>query len=156
MLCTSKAKMQWISSYNVCTIWKKIIRGIVRSWGCLKDYRTYQPDHPYLKFLIRVLMISKDSLSLCHFLIRCWKQRLFHCRRFMDLQSVDQPIKENLGRLFHTLEEKGSIAFMSCLQKEGAIALITSTYLLCSMKRFSPPFITKLNCGYFVSCKFAH
>ena len=43
--------------------------------------------------------------------------------KFMDLQSPDHPLKENLERLFRTLEEQGTqgfIKFMSCLQKERA------------------------------------
>ena len=87
------------------------------------------PDLPTRSPIFEILDQSLNDIErliefkLCHFLVRYWKRRLFHCRSLWTSKSVDRPIKENLGRLFRTLEEKGSrgfIAFMSCLQKEGA------------------------------------
>ena len=57
--------------------------------------------------------------------------------KFMDLQSGDRPIKENLERLIRALEEKGNegfVSFMSCLRKEGASASHQQLFGLLSEK----------------------
>ena len=85
------------------------------------------PDLPTRSPIFEILDQSLDDIErlieFMPFLNTLLEAEIIPLQKFMDLQSVDRPIKENLARLFRTLEEKGTrgfIAFMSCLQKEGA------------------------------------
>ena len=85
------------------------------------------PDLPTRSPIFEILVQNIDDIErlieFMPFLNVLLEAEIIPLSKFMDLQSADRPIKENLERLFHTLEEKESqrfIAFMSCLQKEGA------------------------------------
>jgi hypothetical protein len=85
------------------------------------------PDLPTRSPIFEILDQSLDDIErlieFMPFLNMLLEAEIISLSKFMDLQSADRPIKENLGRLFRTLEERGSrgfIVFMSCLQKEGA------------------------------------
>ena len=87
------------------------------------------PDLPTRSPIFEVLDQSLEDIErlieLMPFLNTLLEAEVISVSKFMDLQSPDRPIKENLERLFRTLEEKGTqgfIKFMSCLQKEGASA----------------------------------
>ena len=93
----------------------------------LKLFEGGLPDLPSRSPLFEILDESLEDIErlieFMPFLNSLLEAEIIPFTKFMDLQNVDRPIKENLGRLFRTLEEKGSqgfIAFMSCLQKEGA------------------------------------
>ena len=77
---------------------------------------------PIFEILDQSLDDIKMFIEFMPFLNALLKAEVISLSKFIDL-SADRPIMENLGRLFRTLEEKGSqgfIAFMSCLQKEEA------------------------------------
>lgn len=85
------------------------------------------PDLPTRSPIFEILDQSLDDIErlieLMPFLSTLLDAGVISVSKFMDLQSPDRPLKENLERLFRTLEEQGTqgfIKFMSCLQKEGA------------------------------------
>lgn len=93
----------------------------------LKLFEGGLPDLPTRSPIFEILDQSIDDIErlieFTPFLNTLLEADIIPFPKFMDLQSADRPVKENLGRLFRTLEEKGSrgfITFMSCLQKEGA------------------------------------
>ena len=78
---------------------------------------------PIFEILDQSLDDIKRLIELMPFLSTLLNAGVISVSKFMDLQSSDRPLKENLERLFRTLEEQGTqgfIKFMSCLQKEGA------------------------------------
>ena len=85
------------------------------------------PDLPTRSPIFEILEQSLEDIErlieLMPFLSALLDAGVISVSKFMDLQSPDRPLKENLERLFRTLEEKGTqgfIEFMRCLQKEGA------------------------------------
>ena len=93
----------------------------------LKLFEGGLPDLPTRSPIFEILEQSIDDIErlieFMPFLNTLLEAEIIPLPKFMALQSADRPIKENLGRLFCSLEEKGSqgfIAFMNCLQKEGA------------------------------------
>lgn len=108
---------------------------------CLHETRSENPKHiqilqlfegglpdlptrsPIFEILDQSLEDIERLIELMPFLSTLLDTGVISVSKFMDLQSPDRPLKENLERLFRTLEEQGTqgfIKFMSCLQKEGA------------------------------------
>ena len=104
------------------------------------------PDLPTRSPIFEILDQSLEDIErlieLMSFLNTLLEAEIISLSKFMDLQSPDRPIKENLERLFRTLEEKGTqgfIKFMSCLQKEGASTTHQHLFALLSEKgKYNP------------------
>ena len=84
------------------------------------------PDLPSRPPLFEVLDQSIEDIErlieFTPFLNILLDDKAISLPKFMDLQSADRPIKDNLERLIHALEEKGSqgfVKFLNALQKEG-------------------------------------